>query len=350
MNILYGVPGEGMGHATRSKEVITFLLSLKHNVQIVSSHKAFTFLTKEFPGRVHEIKGLHFGFKDGKVSRRETFLLNLKKGPKNFLFNFSEYLKLEKEFHPDLVISDFESFSWMFAKLHRLPLISIDNMQVMDRCKLEIKIPAAEKQNYLLAKNIVKAKVPGADKYYITSFFDAEVKKKNTIIVPPIIRAAIQNAKPSVGKHVLVYQSAGSPGQLKKVFSRFPHMNFIVYGSGKNEVIENIQFKSFSEEGFIKDFAGCSFVIANGGFSFLSEAVYLHKPVYSFPLRGQFEQYMNAAYIEKSGYGRNFEELNAENMEAFMGSVELYRKNLSAYQQKGNEELFELLPKEILTI
>ena len=85
MKILYGVPGEGMGHATRSKEVVAFLLAQNHDVQIVSSHKAFTFLHKHFPERVHEIKGLHFGFKDGKISKWETFKLNLKKSPKNFL-------------------------------------------------------------------------------------------------------------------------------------------------------------------------------------------------------------------------------------------------------------------------
>jgi len=56
MNILYGVPGEGMGHATRSKVVIDFLLK-EHNVQVVSSARAYQFLLKSFPERVHEIKG-----------------------------------------------------------------------------------------------------------------------------------------------------------------------------------------------------------------------------------------------------------------------------------------------------
>ncbi|MBC7864413.1 MAG: UDP-glucuronosyltransferase [Bacteroidia bacterium] len=343
MKILYGVPGEGMGHATRSKEVIDFLIKKGFDVQIVSSHKAFTFLKNHFTERVHEIKGLHFGFKDGKVSKWETFNLNLKKGPKNFLFNFSEFLKTEKNFDPDLVISDFESFSWAFAKLHRLPLISIDNMQVMDRCKLEIKIPAAEKNNFLLARNIVRAKVPGAEKYLVTSFFDAKVLKKNTEIVPPIIRKAIQSAKTTVGKHILVYQSAGSAGQLKKVFLNFPDVHFIAYGTNKDELISNIHFKLFSEDGFVSDFASCAAVIANGGFSFLSEAVYLKKPVYSFPLNGQFEQYMNAAYIEKCGYGKNYSELTKNDLSVFLSGLETFRKNFSAYKQKGNEILFDRL-------
>jgi uncharacterized protein (TIGR00661 family) len=63
MNILYGVPGEGMGHATRSKVVIDFLLQ-EHNVQVVSSSSAYQFLLKSFPQNVHEIKGLHFAYQE----------------------------------------------------------------------------------------------------------------------------------------------------------------------------------------------------------------------------------------------------------------------------------------------
>lgn len=334
-----------MGHAARSKEVISFLLSKDHDVHIVSSHKAFAFLSKHFPGRVHEIKGLHFGFKEGKVSKRETFLLNLKKGPKNFLFNFSEYLVIEKNFHPAVVISDFESFTWAFSKLHRLPLISIDNIQVIDRCKLEISLPKEERKNYVLAKGIVKAKVPAAGKYFITSFFPIKAAKKKTSVVPPIIREAIQKTEPSPGNHILVYQSAGSPAQLKKVFAEIPERRFLIYGANKNETSGNAEFKTFSEEGFIKDFAEAEAVIANGGFSFLSEAVYLKKPAYSFPLQCQFEQFVNAAYIEKCGYGRHFKELNTKNLREFLSQLASFQKNLNRYKQNGNLTLFTQLEK-----
>jgi uncharacterized protein (TIGR00661 family) len=115
MNILYGVPGEGMGHATRSKVVIDYLLQ-KHNVQVVSSSRAFEFLNKAFPNRVHEIQGMHFAYKNEQVSKMDTFMLNVKNGPKNLFKNFTEYLHIKKSFKPDLVISDFESFSFLYAK------------------------------------------------------------------------------------------------------------------------------------------------------------------------------------------------------------------------------------------
>src|SRR6478752_1328303 len=134
MNILYGIPGEGMGHATRSKVVIDHLLKSGHNVIAVSSGRAFTFLDKMFPGKVIEIKGFHFAYKNAEVSKTATFLSNLKSAGKNLIHNTYKKLQIERSFTPDLVISDFESFTFFFARVHHLPVISIDNMQVMDRC------------------------------------------------------------------------------------------------------------------------------------------------------------------------------------------------------------------------
>jgi uncharacterized protein (TIGR00661 family) len=343
MNILYGVPGEGMGHATRSKMVIDFLLSEGYNVQVVSSARAYTFLHGHFGERVHEIKGFHFAYKNAEVSKMGTLMLNLRSAAGNFFHNFSRYLMIESSFIPDLVISDFESFSFIFAKHHKIPLFSIDNMQVMDRCRLDIPIAKDEKSNYQLARSIVKAKVPGADAYFITSFFDAAVTGKHTQVVPPIIRDAIVTATPSEGSHVLMYQTSSSLGTVRQVLKQIPGVTFLVYGMSRDEQDGNVIFKPFSETGFINDLASAKAVIANGGFSFISEAVYLQKPVYAFPIRNQFEQYMNAAYIEQLGYGRHFGHLGADEVKAFMYDLDLFRQRLSAYRQQGNEVLFNNL-------
>ncbi|MCF8254067.1 MAG: UDP-glucuronosyltransferase [Bacteroidia bacterium] len=340
MKILYGVPGEGMGHATRSKVVITHLLDSGHDVHVVASDRAYTFLKQSFPDRVSEIKGFHFAYKNAEVSKAGTFWLNLKAAPKNLILNIAKQLQIEKNFTPELVISDFESFTYFFAKLHKLPLISIDNMQVMNRCVLDIPIAKEEKNNYQLAKQIVKAKVPGCDHYLISSFFDAKISKKNTQLVQPIIRQAILDTQVSEKDHILVYQTSSSLKNLQETLSKLPNEKFLVYGMNKDQEEGNVCFKTFSEDGFIKDFSEAKAVIANGGFSFISEAVYLKKPIYSFPIANQFEQYMNAAYIEKLGYGRHFDKLNSDSIKAFLYELPLFKKQLSNYHQKGNEVLF----------
>lgn len=342
MKILYGVPGEGMGHATRSRVIIEHLLK-NHDVKVVSSDRAFTFLNKLFGDRVIEINGFHLAYNNSKVSKTRTLTSTLKSAPKNLLFNYKKYAALQESFIPDLVISDYESFTFLFAKKNSIPLISIDNIQILSRCELDIRIPFSEKTNYQIAKSITQAKVPGAQEYFITTFFYPEIKKQPTQLVPPIIRESIQQVTPSKGSHILVYQTSTSQNNLIGILQELKGETFHVYGFNKSEDHGNVQLKPFSETGFIEDLASAKAVIANGGFSLISECVYLHKPVCSIPIQNQFEQFVNASYIDKLGYGRHFHEFHADSIKAFLYDLGQFEKNLEGYKQKGNTELFEKL-------
>jgi uncharacterized protein (TIGR00661 family) len=229
MQILYGVPSEGMGHATRSKVIIEWLIKEKHDVQIVTSGRAFQFLNQHFPNRVHLIEGYHLAYKNAEVSITKTFFNTLKDAPKKLQTNYLQYKNLHQHLQPELVISDFESFTHFFAKTNKLPLISIDNIQILNRSKLEINIPSAEKNNFTIGKTITKAKVAGANHYFISSFFQAPIIKKNTSFVPPIIRNEIIKLKPTKGKHVLVYQTSTSQNNLVEQLLKIENETFFVF-------------------------------------------------------------------------------------------------------------------------
>ncbi|MBK8808258.1 MAG: UDP-glucuronosyltransferase [Bacteroidales bacterium] len=346
MKILYGVPGEGMGHATRAKVIIEHLIK-NHELRIVSSDRAYLFLKKAFPKETHEIKGFHFGFKDGEISKYRTFTLNLKNAPENLIVNFKKYKEIHESFKPDIIISDFESFSYFFAKQHRLPIISIDNMQVIDRAKLDIAIPDDEKNNYWVAKNVIQAKVPFSNRYLISSFFDVTIKKKDTALVPPIIRNEILNSKSSIENHILVYQSSYGKNGILELLKSMKHEKFYLYGFNKEEDHGNVQMKKFSEEEFINYFRTAKAVIANGGYSFISEAVYLKKPICAIPIPSQFEQYVNAAYVEKMEFGRMFSTLNADGIKAFLYDLDAFQEKINNYNQTDNNVLFAAIDKAL---
>ena len=59
MKILYGVNGEGLGHATRSRVVARHLIEQGHEVKIAASGRAFPYLSQFLPD-VEEIWGLEF--------------------------------------------------------------------------------------------------------------------------------------------------------------------------------------------------------------------------------------------------------------------------------------------------
>lgn len=350
MNILYGVPGEGMGHATRSKVVIQHLLEAGHDVQVVSSSRAYQLLARTFPGRVHEIRGFHLAYRELTVSKLRTAALTLRTAPENLVVNFRKYREMFFGTEFDVVVSDFESFSYLFAKSKRLPVISIDNMQIISRAKLDVTVPPDEYGNLEVARQIVRAKLPRSQHYFVATFFSLPVSKPDTTLVPPIIRPEILAAQPTTGTHVLVYQSATTQGNLVPLLQSLPKQEFRVYGFNKEESHGNVQLKAFSEQGFIDDLASARAIITNGGFSLISEAVFLHKPICAIPIPAQFEQFLNAAEVEKLGYGRHFAALTPDNLKAFLYDLTGFETALASYQQDGNTALFQQLDALLATL
>jgi hypothetical protein len=82
--------------------------------------------------------GLHHSAYEGNsVKKWQTVLQNLKGAITGWPQNVRTYFELVDSFEPDVVISDFESFSYLFAKNHLVPVISVDNMQIINRCRHE---------------------------------------------------------------------------------------------------------------------------------------------------------------------------------------------------------------------
>lgn len=329
-----------MGHATRSKVVIGHLLARGHDVRIATSDRAADLLEASFPGRVFRIEGFHLKYDKGTVARWQSFSHLLSSAPESLTTNAKRFVQVHREFQPEVVISDFESFTYYFAKSHRLPILSVDNMQVINRCTLGIPFPEAEEESYQLARAIIKAKVPYCQRYLVTSFFDAPPRKERTEVVSPILRDAILAARPSEGSHILVYQTATSQSDLIEGLKAVKGQEFRVYGFNREEDHGSVQLKKFSEDGFIADLASAKAVLTNGGFSLISEAVYLHKPILAFPLAGQFEQWVNAAMVERTGYGRNFPKFSPDAVKSFLHDLPDFASKVAGHSQDGNASVF----------
>ena len=109
-------------------------------------------------------------------------------------------------------------------------------------------------------------------------------------------------------------------------------------------VVGNVQFRPFSEAGFIEDLATASAVIASAGFTLMGEAVALGKPMLAIPLRRQFEQLLNARYLSQSGYGLEASDLgDGDATTKFFDHLDDYRENLTAYTHDHNAGLLSAL-------
>src|ERR1043165_3332556 len=133
MRILYGVVGEGMGHAMRSR-VILDELTKQHQVQVVVSGRAYDYLQKRASEQlaVRKIWGYTLVYEDNEVRKWQTLKQNLKGAlsQAGWPENVRAYVEIADKFEPDVVISDFETWSYLFAQRHGLPVVSVDNMQI----------------------------------------------------------------------------------------------------------------------------------------------------------------------------------------------------------------------------
>ena len=343
MRILYGVVGEGMGHAMRSRVVIDHLAQ-RHDVHVVVSGRAHDYLEARASDRlrVSRIWGLSIVYEDNEVRNFRTALENLRGavtgGPKNV----RAYFDLVREFRPDVVVSDFESWSYLYAKAHRLPVVSLDNIQIVSRCTHAPEILRGHELDFQLAKGVVKAKLPGCLHYLVTTFFFPPVRKPRTTLHPPVLRPEILAARPERGDHLLVYQTSESSEALPAVLAA-SGLECRIYGFRRDlaaEVVEGrLRYRPFSEREFIEDLRTARAVVANGGFTLLGEAVYLHTPVLASPVRKQFEQVLNARYLEAEGYGLAAEELDAARLGAFLERLPAFEAKLAGWSQDVNRRI-----------
>lgn len=63
----------------------------------------------------------------------------------------------------------------------------------------------------------------------------------------------------------------------------------------------NLYFQPVSLDGFTQSFLSCTGLICNAGFEGPAEAIFLGKKLCVIPMKGQYEQYCNAAYLKLLG-------------------------------------------------
>jgi uncharacterized protein (TIGR00661 family) len=335
-NILYGVNGEGAGHSTRAKEVLSHLVAQGHVVQVASFDRGFENLKPHFD--VTEIYGFHFAYVDNRVRYKRTIAKNLLTVPQAAQ-SLSRVKALVDEWKTDLVITDFEPLTCHLGHNKRLPVISIDNQHCLTNAV--VSYPRKYRGDAAAAKLVTRLMTPHANAYLVISFFSAPVRKRNTYLFPPLLRREILEATPTQGDHVLVYVTSPAPALAMLLAS--VRCRFIAYGFGREGQEGNILYKKPSLDGFFADLTRASAIVANSGFSLVSEALHLGKPYLAVPVSHQFEQIFNAYWLEKSGYGAFWEELNKERVEAFLYNLPQYRDRLAQYPRKGNGALLEKL-------
>ena len=358
MKLLYGVCGEGLGHAMRSAVVAQHLEGLGHTVQLACSPgRAHGYLAERFPGKVLPISGLSMVIHKNAVSPLATFAQNLLR--QLGALPVGHLLAALRVSSPDVVLSDFEPLTARYAAVMRLPLVAVDNIHFMNRFVHNKDLVSGDRQAASLMHPVVSTMVPGAKSYLVTSIAGAAPLMPDTSLHLPILRPEILSREPSEGDDVLVYfnNQHDHRATCSELFA-VPEQAFRVYGALSAEeparTTKNVTLCPLSEEAFIDELCACKAVISGAGFTLMSEAIYLGKPLLAVPFEGQFEQILNANYLGALSYGMRSDRVTGSRVREFLGRLPDYRTGLARSpiargRHDGNRALFGAVERAALS-
>jgi uncharacterized protein (TIGR00661 family) len=338
--IIFGVQGEGMGHAIRSYIVIKSLQK-KYKVKIFAGNRAYTFLSGHFSD-VNEIESQNMIYKNNKVSLLGTIAHNVKKF-KDYSKSYNDTRKIAKEFEPDLAISDYDPITLYVAKSLKIPLIALSNQK--DITFRKAGFPITQLLSFFNTQVITLAFTWNATKHVVYSINPQKSTKKK-LYTGNLIREEMLKQKARYGKHIFVYQTSSSNLKLIDALKEIDEQ-FIVYGFNEDKIDKNLTFRKFNNTIFYKDLCTSKALIVNGGLTTISEGVYLKKPILALPISGQFEQYFNAKVMEKNGFGMCAHRVDKDVLLRFLKNIGQYKKNLRDYKGLSNKEILATVDSAI---
>jgi uncharacterized protein (TIGR00661 family) len=276
MRILYGIQTTGNGHINRSTKIIRELRKLGIEIDILTSGGANN-IVLPFDTN-YKFKGAELKYNDNKVSIIKTI----------FGFNILNFIKdtLSIKTKYDLVISDFEPISALYARINNIKSISISNQ-------------ASFRSN--------KIKLSGGwlSKLFINWFARCEYNIgisysiKDDFIYYPIISDGLIDKKRMDDGYYVIYLPQIKTEDILKVL---PINNrFEIFCNDTIKTNKNIKLTKISKQVFQDALLNCKGVITSSGFSTTSEALYLNKKLWSIPIKSQWEQESNAIMLKELG-------------------------------------------------
>lgn len=340
--IFYGVQGDGSGHVNRAR-IITQELP-QHEFLFVGGGTVQSLRTEGYP--VINVPFLDTFYRDNRVDIYGTLSHGLKVllRSKYMVKKVSEAIR---HFDPDLIITDYEFFTPIAARKLGRFCVSLDHQHILTQCDYDLS--NEQYMSGLMAKAVIRGLFSIPKHYLIVSFFHLSPRdQKKAEVFPAIIKPAATEHHSSLGDHILVYQTSPT---FERLFPFLETLDYpcTIYGFGSRPPQGNLLFKAPSSNNFIKDLASCRYVLANGGHNVISEALYFGKPVFSFPIANHYEQFVNARFLAKFGYGSYTTSPYPSHriFDSFQGRLDEYRARIKKSFIPGNERLIRRLEELI---
>jgi uncharacterized protein (TIGR00661 family) len=166
------------------------------------------------------------------------------------------------------------------------------------------------------------------------------------LFLKPLIQPGLLQQTSTSDDHIFVYQTSLTFSSLLTSLKKIDE-TFLIYGFNKDMIDENLIFKRFNDDEFYHDLASSKAVIVNGGFTTISEALYLKKPIFCLPIRHQFEQAFNATCIVQMNVGVSHQKFCEEDLKDFLENLSSFQEHLKKYDPGNQRETLARIEQEI---
>src|SRR5580704_17863530 len=283
MKIFYAVQATGNGHISRAMEILPYLERYGHVDIFLSGANNSLQLDASVKYRS---KGLSLfytnsgGLNYWEIGRQIAPLR---------LWREVRDLPVEKY---DLVINDFECLTSLACAFKKVASVNFGHQASF----VSSKVPRPAKKDPMgawILRNYARA----------TQYVGLHFKQYDDFILPPVIKKTILQAEPRDKGYVTVYLSSYSDAAVRQHLRPLKEFRWHVFSREVRQPVQdgNILFIPVSKGAFNKSLINCSAILTGAGFETPAEALYLGKKLLVIPIRGQYEQFCNAAALSRMG-------------------------------------------------
>lgn len=307
--VLFLISGLGLGNSTRCHAMIQHLSAAGAMVEVATSDNGLWFFqdpTCDIAG-LTPLPGLRYGRRNGRISIAAT--LGAVAEMRDVLRRTEEVVAdLIERFRPQVVITD-SVYAHRAVRRARLPLVAVNNADMVVRTIAAARPPLAVLPQFLaveLPDFLYHRTVPDL---VISPRLDPADRAGSGPFRPvaPIVRrdyvGSEANSGPPRRVAIMLSGSAfGSPVRLTRPLPDGLAVEVIGRPAPDGPVQPGVTY-----HGRIRESAAllrqADLMVVNGGFSAVSEAITLRRPVVVVPVPGHAEQWVNAETVTRMGVG-----------------------------------------------
>ena len=333
--LIYGVNGDGRGHAARALVLAPYLRPY-YRLAFHSSQDALALLRQSFVNQDDiafvEISGTRWIYRHRRISPWRSALHFLAQALWVFPWEARRLVHTWRDTPPAGVICDFEPVVARAAALAGLPLVALSHqhaMAVMDPAKLGLW--PFQQWIYRLYAWL---NTPRFGALVISSFFQLPLRTRAlpTLVVGGLLRPELLQLSQGdqwVGEAPLAYLRRQCPPQPVLIGLQQLAPGTVVFGLDDSHglAFSRLRFYPVDPNGFLSFLAAAPFLVAAAGHQLLCEAMELQKPVLALYERAHDEQRLNARLWERAGYGMavELEGFETHHLKAFIERLPRYR-------------------------